>query len=191
MEKKNKEKKYVHTLLDRIIPEEYASEWTEILKNEKGKIDRRFASILIFRLGNELFALPTISFKEILKLKTIHPIPHQKNSNLIGIVSLNGELQPCISLHSLLQVNATSLQNNKNSKHEERMIAITKDNLIWVFPVEEIKGIALFDLSQMTNVPVNVVKLKFSYVKGILHIDNTLVSLIDDELLFYSLKTLI
>ena len=68
------------------------------------------------------------------------------------------------------------------------MVAIAKEGELWVFPVDGIEGIYNADLSLIENVPVNIKKSTVNYIKGILKMEGKAVGLLDDDLLFPSLK---
>lgn len=174
-------------LLNRPPLEEYTDEWTDALMRKadtQSKVGT--LSVVVFRLGTEWLALPTIFFNQVIHHRTIHTIPHRKDNVLTGVVSLEGELQICIALHKLLEIEADSI--TKKNQNYTRMIAIEKNEDLWVFPVDEIDGIYLWDLSLLENIPVNVSKSTASYLKGIMNVGNRNMGLLDEELLFYSLK---
>ena len=65
-------------------------------------------SVLIFRLGEEWLAFRTQTVAEVTLPRPVHRIPHRSNSILVGIVNLQGQVQLCVSLHSLLSVPTAS-----------------------------------------------------------------------------------
>lgn len=177
-------------LLKRIPPESYMQELTEALKNPPAiEYSHEILSVLVFRLGQEWLALPTIFFKEITHRRPVHRIPHRYSPLLLGIVNLNGELQLYVALHELLNIeHAKMIQTNPTHYQENRMVAIAKEGELWVFPIDEMDGIYHWNLSLIENVPINVSKSTTNFVKGVMKMDNKSVGLLDDELLFSTLK---
>ncbi len=128
-------------LLDRQPPSGYQQEWTrllaettettEIRETNKGAIavhgttknqgtkeaikEQKALSVVIFRLQKEWLALKASIFKEVTEPSVIRTLPHRSNEVFLGLVSIRGELQLCISLHHLLGLEtelATGLEVN-------------------------------------------------------------------------------
>lgn len=59
-------------------------------------------SLMLFRLGAEWFALPTLALDEIVSLRPIHSLPHRRDAALLGLVNVRGDLVICVSLARLL-----------------------------------------------------------------------------------------
>lgn len=134
-------------LLDRQPPTDYQQEWTrllaettettettEIRATNKGAIaspatiknqgtkkafqEQKVLSVVIFRLQKEWLALKASIFKEVTEPSVVRTLPHRSSEVFLGLVSIRGELQLCISLHHLLGLEtelATSLEVNSGS----------------------------------------------------------------------------
>lgn len=178
------------TLLERPPPQEYLQEWTNILmRQSEGESTEETICVMVFRLGQEWLALETIYFKQVVHRRLIHRIPHRSGKTLLGMVNINGELQLCVALNRLLEIDQVITSHpSRVPYHQDRMMTIEKEHDLWIFPVDEIEGIQIWNLSAIENVPVNVSKSTASYLKGIINIGQKSVGLLDDELLFYSLK---
>jgi chemotaxis-related protein WspD len=200
-------------LFERPPDEAYMQEWTQALKEPISTDDISDAlSVLIFRLGKEWLALPTVYFKEVAPCHPVHHIPHRSGQVLQGLVNLNGKLELYIHLHALLQIemlgvsplyppqsNGTLYEGNAGASSRNRaaevpqpqfnrMMAIIKDGELWVFPVDEIEGIHNWNLSAIENTPSTISKSTVNYIKGIMRMDDKIVGLLDEELLFSSLR---
>lgn len=177
-------------LFEKKPDEDYVRESTESLRQPflfREGADK--LSVLVFRLGVEWLALPTIYLKEVTQRRVVHSIPHRASPILKGIVNLNGELKLYVSLHELLQIDLPKEQEKGRLAYQRnRMMAIAKDGELWVFPVDEIDGIYYGDVLKIENVPVNVIKSSVNFIKGIIKLRNKGIGLLDDELLFTSLK---
>lgn len=178
------------SLLDRKPEAGYIKEWTESLRQPFQVGDAvETISVIVFRLGNEWLALPTIYLKEVMPRRPFHRIPHRSNKILLGIVNLNGELKIYVALHELLQIEMLlDPTSNRSSYQSNRMMVAVKEGEFWIFPVDEVDGIYQWNLLEMENVPVNVSKSLTNYVKGIMKMENKNAGLLDEELLFASLK---
>lgn len=187
-----KNKSSAAKLLNRKAPSDYISEWTEILMKEKESKDEKAAketSVLIFRLYDEWLALPVYVFREVVEYRTIHRIPHRTNPILLGTVNMRGQLRLCISLHHLLQIEPSGdwVIAEELMKHD-LMLLIEKDNERWVFPSDDIFGILLCDYNNLQNVPVTVAKSTANYLRGIFEHQNKQIGILDEELVFFSLR---
>lgn len=146
-------------------------------------------SVLVFRLGKIWLAIATIYCKEITNRPSIHLIPHRSGKVLIGIINLNGKLELHVALHELLQIE-TSIEFNTGrlAYQRNRMVAIVKEGELWTFPVDEVDGVYEWDSLKIENVPIDFSKSVIDYVKGTMQMENKSVGLLDEELLFASLK---
>ncbi len=175
-------------LLDCQAPAGYLSDWTGFLAREKEEHAEGKASAVIFRLGAEWLALRTKRFKEISPIRAIHRLPHRNSSVLLGMVNVRGEIMLCVSLKSVLGIEDETGGALESSRVYKRMAVVEKERDQWVVPVDEIHGIQRFEDSALGKVPVTVAKSAVKFTCGMLSWQEKSVGLLDDELLFYSLK---
>jgi chemotaxis-related protein WspD len=177
-------------LFQKVPDKEYIEEWTQsISQPEFPEQALNVLSVLVFRLGKEWLALPTIFCKEITHRRSVHVVPHRSGKILQGVVNLKGELELYVALHELLQIETSiAFQTSRLPYQRNRMMAIIKDGEFWTFPVDEVDGIYKWNLVEIENVPVNVSKSAINYIKGIMKMENRSIGLLDEELLFASLK---
>jgi len=179
-------------LLQRDIPDQYKDEWGQVLLEKKGEEPTGTFPVVTFRIETEWLALPARFFAEIIDTVNIHTIPHRKKQVLKGVVNVHGEIEVCVSLCHLIgleeEVKEAGEKKEKAAKPLERMMVVSKDGDKWVFPVKEIHGIHHVHPGLFQNVPVTVAKSKSTFTKRIFNWKDKHVALLDDELLFYSLK---
>ena len=175
-------------LLERDLPDEYKDEWGQVLLEKKKEEPTGTFPVVTFRIETEWLALPARFFAEITETVHIHTIPHRKKQVLRGVVNVHGEIQLCVSLGHLIGLEEENQKEEKAGKRHERMMVVSKDGEVWVFPVKEIHGIHHIHPGLFQNVPVTVSKSKSSFTKKIFNWEDKHVALLDDELLFYSLK---
>ncbi|MBC5796771.1 MAG: chemotaxis protein CheW [Sphaerospermopsis sp.] len=191
-------------LLERSIPANYQNEWTQFFSDTKAEgknklinfpnsseivTTKQTLTVAIFRLQREWLALPAHILKETISPTGIHTIPHRSNEILKGLVNIRGELQLCISLSNLLHLE--TIQNLPLALSPivySRMIVIEKGGNTWVFPVDEFYGLYQFDDDELRSLPNSKTSTINTYTKGFFHWQSCSLSLIDDELLFMSLK---
>lgn len=175
-------------LLDRKSDESYIDEWTALLQQpiaQEGEADEQ--SAVIFRLGGEWLALPTPVFAEVAHTRSLHRIPHKSGFLLLGLLNLRGQLRLCVSLHKLLELEEGS-QAVSQRRQYARLIAIRKGEERWTFPVDEVLGLIRFKKASIQNVPVTVSKSTANYLQGVLQWEGKNIGLLDEELLFQSLR---
>lgn len=181
------------SLLEDKPPPGYLDEWTHLRKSEFLTDIHSIApigtiSVSIFRLGEEFLALPAQLLKEVTQNSVIHRLPHRSNNIFLGLVSIRGEIQMCISLSALLGIEIADVNLEKVSGVSQRMVVVEKEGSRWVFPVNEIYGIHRIRPDELGQVPTTISKVPDTYTKGVITWQSQRVSFLDDELLFYSLN---
>jgi chemotaxis-related protein WspD len=175
-------------LLERALPEEYKDEWGSILVKKKGEEPVGAIAVVVFRIESEWMALKAGLFAEIIDDVSIHTLPHRKTPVLLGLVNVHGEIQLCVSLKNLMNLEDAPGERYGAEKAKKRLMVVSKDGEQWVFPVNEIHGIHHFNPSLLQNVPVTIAKCKSTFTEGIIKWEEKHVALLDHELLFYNLK---
>lgn len=171
-------------LLNREIPSGYMNEWTELLGQKKEEQNTNNISIIIFRIGQELLALRSAVFREIINPRSVHHIPHRSNDVLLGLTNVHGELQLCFSLKAL----TGNKDAGQTEYSEAKMLVIQSGGECWVFPVDQVLGVFRCNDSDAQNVPVTVSKASGTFTKKVIIYDQREVGLLDDELLIYTLQ---
>ena len=173
-------------LLERNLPNKYEDGWTQVFAEKKQEELPGTVSVLIFRIGEQWFAMPAQLLEEIITPQPLHTIPHRNNPVLLGAMNVHGEIQLCVSLKELLELENEVDEEEKRSTYK-RMIVVNKENNRWVFPVDEIYGIHRIHPKMFENVPVTVAKAKTALTKHLFAWEGASVALLDDELLLYKL----
>lgn len=171
--------------------QDYLAAWKKALSEPEPDTGEpsEILSVVIFRLGKEWLALATACCKEVTHRRPVHTIPHRSGRVFQGVVNLEGELRLYVALHELLQIETSiEFQNSRMPYQRNRMMTIAKAGEIWAFPVDEIDGIQRLDTLKIENVPVNVAKCASNFFRGIVRIHTKCIGLLDEELLFSSLK---
>ncbi len=178
------------SLLMREIPRDYREYWTVLLAKEAATKSTDALSIVVFRLGDEWLGLPTKMIKEVSEMRPVHGIPNAKSAVVKGLVNVRGELKLWVSMGTLLSVdkgeNIPSPLLRKNIL--ERLVIFVKDSEQFVFPVSEIIGTHRIWRDNIRDVPVTAANSMYSHLAGLFELDGRHVGLLDQELLFNSLK---
>jgi len=188
------------SLLEREAPFDYLNEWTAVVaktqEEPSGAIAQQAVfrigravdtlSVLIFRLSDELFALPARVLQEVTHPSVIHKLPHRSNDLLLGLVNIRGEILLCVSLGHLLGLEAAT--NPPSSRMNlQRMLVIGHKGSKCVFPVDEVQRIYRIHLNELKAPPVVVAKANETYTQGIIDWHKEKVNYLNTELLFDAL----
>lgn len=163
-------------VFEKEIPPEYISEWTK--EYSKLKIEKRKSkeSIIIFRLDNEWFGLPTKYLYEIIENRKIQSVPHYSGNVLLGLINVRGQIRLGFSLKNLLGVKAEPDQLNGNNGAIRRNIVIQFEDDSYVFPVDEISGVYRFDKQEYQEIPSTVNENVACSIDGILNLSGKQIS---------------
>lgn len=173
-------------LLDRAAPTDYLGQWRDSLARPATDMDREQTSLLVFRLGDEWYGLPTKLVQEVADIRPIHAIPHRKSPVVHGLVNLRGELQICVSMGQLLGLRRGSEQCARGRGHCARLIAVDHPAQHFVFPVSEVHGIERYQMEQLDDVPSTLAGKAQAFVTGVLTRDDRHVGCLDGDLVIHA-----
>lgn len=175
-------------ILERAIPAGYREEWARLLSERKQVKQPNTESIVIFRLGDEWLAIPSRIVREITSAKPVRRLPHTRRNIVKGLVNMRGELQICVSLGGLLDLDKGEQPRRFGSVGiADRMILIGDGTDQYVFPVTEVHGLHRHHPGELQPVPATVSKSKATYTKGVLHWNGEHVACLDAGLMFHTL----
>ena len=176
-------------VLERRLPEEYEIEWSEAYAEQKKQDISVTESVTVFRLGEEWMALPTAAIDQITNVCAVHSIPHRPNPVLRGLVNLHGQLQICVSLGHLMEIEKGMAYNEQIDKQRyyPRMVVMQDRGRRYVFTVSEVKGTCRYNPAQLKDAPATVSQATGTYTQGIIEWEGHDVACLDAELLIYSL----
>ena len=175
-------------LLDAELPARHLAEWTGHFAQPERASEIETRSIVIFRVASEWLALPTSVVLEVANLLPVHSVPHRRDGVLLGLASVRGELLVCVSLGTVVGVDAPEAASRARSTVYRRLLVIRRDDVRVVCPVDEVHGIHRFHPRELKDVPTTVAKAGTTYSTSLLPWRGHSVGLLDDQLLFYTLK---
>jgi chemotaxis-related protein WspD len=176
-------------LLDRPLSEQDLLEATLRVAAVTPTIEQGARSVVIFRLVDEWFSLPTTRFQEVAEERTIHVVPHRKGAVVVGIVNIRGELLPCVSLARLLGVvSPAGGPQQQRPPREGRLLVVHDEQGRVAFLADEIAGVRHVNPQELRPAPATVSTGSTSYTTGVLLWNDTTVGCLDDELVLYSVR---
>lgn len=171
-------------LLDRPAEVSYLTEWEQNLNKPRIESNKNLKSALVFRMGDEWFALASNYVKEITHCDKHHSLPHRKNHILRGLVNVRGDLLLNVSLGHLFNIN----KSEQPSKYtQERYVVIEDDEECFAFPVSEVREIIHYDKNNIQENPSTMGNDKSCFIKGIIRHKNTDVGILNSHLVFSEL----
>ena len=175
----------VSQLLDRDVSEDDLRQWTAQVSANKSVVEVGTKSVVIFRLGKELLALPTGLFQEVGEPSTLRSLPHHRAGILNGVVNVRGELLLCVSLEALLVLAAPAVVQKGSSLG--RLLICNPSGGRLAFPVSDVHGVRRYCAGDLRDAPATLAKAAGIYITGVLPWEDKTVGCLDEELLFYAL----
>lgn len=131
--------------------------------------DQRY---LQFALGEEQFAIPLLSVKEVISLPEVTPIPKSPNF-FKGIINLRGTVISVVDLRTKL-----TIKPKENNKEEATIILdINNSNLgVVVDSIDKVLNIAIESISKLPEVNS---KVGNQFINGVFQKEDELILLID------------
>jgi purine-binding chemotaxis protein CheW len=131
--------------------------------------------VVVFRCGNEDYAIPVDHVVSIEKLAQINPIPHLPNY-FLGLMKIRGELVPIVDFEQILYGRSAS------SDEQIRVIVLQTEDMfigLLVLEAKEILDIANENLKQIGFVNYS----KTQYFSSVANLENRVVTIIDPTIL--------
>jgi chemotaxis-related protein WspD len=191
-------------LLDRPLSVDYRRERTGHYAEVKKITRPAKTSLVIFRLGSEWLALPTLAFQEVAEQRSLHTLPHRRHSVVLGLVNIRGELLICASLARLLGLTEMKKEEGRMQNVEsrpassffiphssfifDRLLVANWDGHRLAFPVDEVHGIHRFHRDEMKEPPATISKSTLTHTRGIFAWRERSVGFLDADSLFSALN---
>ena len=175
------------SLLNREAEQAYIEEWSHNLSAPRDDSRGQLKSVLVFRLGDEWFALPSRVIREITYCDKHHSLPHRKNPVLRGLVNVRGELLLCFSLGYLFRLQKSEKLSEPGKAVHARYVVISDENEDYTFPVSEVNNILRYDPELMEKTPSTIGETSSSFVRGIIKHNDINIGILDSDLVFSAL----
>lgn len=181
------------SLLERQPPADYLSGWTAVLAEGGGAAaaaeqvvaGEQTLSLMVFRLGQELLALPLRLLQEVTPPFGIHSVPHRSQGCFLGLVNIRGEILLAASLHHLLGIAA---EQPAESGPGARMVVTTPGPQQWVMGIDEVLGIHLCAGDDLQPPPVQHCATEQALTQALFSWNGRQVALLDGERLLQALQ---
>ena len=191
------------TFFDRAAPAGYIDAWREILEEPAAAAEADATSVLVFRLEREWFALPAAVLVEVTPVRPLHRVPHRSGGGLAGLVNIRGQLQLCVSLHTLLGLSggpAAPTAGRPEPAHPSpgqqiapaRLLVLERGGVErWVVGVDEVGGVHRLGRGAARPVPSTVSQAQARCSTALFEWQEQTVGLLDEVRLFEGLRELV
>jgi chemotaxis signal transduction protein len=161
--------------LDREPEDDYIDEVTGLNTNMSGGAVRdQGVPIMAFRLGAEWHGLPIRVIDQIHAVAPIRRVPHRNSPGFLGLTSIDGHIEVCVSLHAVLGVET----GDGDGTGIRRWLLLKLGGDRWVAPVDEIMGVVHVDRKTIQPLPATLERSPDPASTGIFEIDERRVSLL-------------
>ncbi len=128
--------------------------------------------LIVFHAGNEEFAVPISSVREIIKIGTITPIPNVFDF-IKGIINVRGEIVTIIDIGTRF-----SLSKNKNVQPKHVVVTKQEDTLFGLL-VDEVVEVLRIRQEDIQPSPSLITKMYEKYIESIVTLNDRLIMVLD------------
>lgn len=160
-------------VFERRPPKGYVTQWRNSLADAQQARDKAETGIMVFRLGQEWYAVPAALLQEVAERRPIHRVPHNDNPYIAGVVNIGGEVRICYSLTALLGAGEFDIAEI------HRLLVVEVDSQRYVFPVNEVSGLIRCNMDELSAPPATLAERQASLVVGICDTETNKIGVLD------------
>ena len=108
---------------------------------------------------------------------------HRRGKILLGLTTVRGEIQLCVSLHELLHE-----KRDETQRATQRFVVAGDGERSWVFPVDDLLGLSVVAGGSLQRPPATLAHSFGAYVAGVFEEASRSIGVLDHELLFRGLE---
>ncbi len=138
------------------------------IKDQAGDVHR----FLEFTLGNEDYAIPLLSVREVISVPETTPIP-KAPTHFLGIMNLRGQVISVVDLRTKLKIKC------KENNSEESVIIVDINGMNLGIVVDSINKVLAFTDEEVNEVPEIETQVNAEYIQGVYRKENSLTVLLD------------
>lgn len=162
----------------REIPEEDLRDATAKYGMPAQSRERARDSALVFRIGVEWLALPTVVFDEVTEPRTPHSLPMRRSGALLGVVNVRGQLLACVSLAVLLGIDVPGTE----SRTDARLMVLRQPGQRRVAcPADKVHGVWTYGATDLAGPPTALNQAEVRYTRALMSWQEQTVALLDHE----------
>jgi len=127
---------------------------------------------LEFSLGDEDYAIPLLTVREVISVPETTPIP-KAPSHFLGIMNLRGQVISVVDLRTKLKI------KKKEENSEESVIIVDIEGMNLGIVVDSINKVLAFRLSDVNKVPEIESQVNAEYIDGVYRKEDSLTVLLN------------
>jgi len=137
---------------------------------EEGKI----IQLIVFSLGDEEFGADIAQVREIIRMRSITPIPDSPDF-IKGVTNVRGEIAVVIDLKRRFFLRA------KKEVEEKHIVMTEQDKNLFGLMVDEVSEVLRIGEAEIKTTPELVTRIDRIYISGVLTLENRLIMMLDLE----------
>ena len=144
--------------------------------------DVALASVFVFRLGSEWFALPTALLVRVAVPPVVHSLPHRRGSAIAGLVNVDGDLVVHVSLAGLLGIpaGASSSAGVPSARPSvARLVVLGDARGRLAITADDVWGVLHHNPALLRVAPPTLTRSPSSFTTAILEVDAHMVACLD------------
>ncbi len=173
-------------LFDRSPPEGYAAEWADRLAAPEPPRAGATHPVVLFRVGEEWYALDVRVAVEVAPRRPVRRVPHQSDRVLAGLVNIRGELQLAVSLPHLL--GTSDAPADATGGVSARLLVIEQAGARWVLVVDAVEDLHYAPAEALTGLPATVAVGGRVFTRSVFAWAGRSVGYLDADRLFAALR---
>jgi chemotaxis-related protein WspD len=166
-------------LLDKPLAEDDLRDATARVAQPLEQAEKDVVRLLVFQMGSELMALPSVQVKQVTRATRVHRIPHRTNKLIRGLCNLDSELMLCADLAQLLELPAAAGETAANVLHQRRMIVLGEPAQRWVVEVDAVRGVTTVPRSAFRRPPMTADAGLADYTTALVSLGESLAAVLD------------
>ncbi len=127
---------------------------------------------LEFSLGEEDYAIPLLSVREVISVPETTPIP-KAPSHFLGIMNLRGQVISVVDMRTKLKI------KGRENNSEESVIIVDLDGMNLGIVVDSINKVLAFSLKEINEVPEIETQVNAEYIYGVYRKEHSLTVLLN------------
>jgi chemotaxis-related protein WspD len=151
-------------LLGREATSEYLRELTGFVAEPAETRKLANQSALLFSVGREGYGVWAREVSEVAEVSAPRRVPHRSNATFLGLVTIQGRLELCMSLRGLLGLPAET----EAATARQRVLVVAHAGSRWVFAIDAVRGMHRVHSTALLEVPATSARRASAFVSGLL-----------------------
>ena len=167
-------------LLEREPPPDHGSDGSVSAFGVRAEEQSVTEPVLVFRIGDEYFALGATWVAEVVEWRAIRTVPHHRGDLLLGIANVGGELRLCVSIEVLF---GQARPDVRTPRPTGRLLLLGTRGPEWAAPVDQAFVIHWLPPEDVGPAPATVSQSAQAFLRGMFPWRGRQVGLLDGDLL--------